>query len=163
VLERRVPNNRGVSVVSITAGNPYYKKPYLTRPFDVPVAGAPVPDEHPLESISRLFLMARDIQKAVPKVAVVGGGYSWLRQYSANAAAAHIAKGDVSLVGLGRLAFAYPDFARDILQCGSLDKSKVCIACSKCTQIMRDKGRTGCVIRDSEIYLPIYKQGREGF
>jgi len=47
------------------------------------------------------------------------------------------------------MAFAYPDFVKDLLEKGKLEKSKVCIACSKCTQIMRDSGRTGCVIRDN--------------
>ncbi|WP_028307018.1 hypothetical protein [Desulfitibacter alkalitolerans] len=66
----------------------------------------------------------------------------------------------LSLAGVGRMAFAYPDFAKDLMEKGRLEKSKVCTACSKCTQIMRDGGRTGCVIRDSEVYLPIYKEGR---
>jgi glutamate synthase (NADPH/NADH) small chain len=58
------------------------------------------------------------------------------------------------------MAFAYPDFAKDILQKGKLDANKVCLACSACTQIMRDGGMTGCVIRDNKIYGPIYKHGR---
>ena len=68
--------------------------------------------------------------------------------------------GWVSLVGAGRMAFAYPDFARDLPERGRLDPEKVCVACSACTQIMRDGGRTGCVPRDAEVYEPIYKAGR---
>ena len=50
-------------------------------------------------------------------------------------------------------------FANDILQHGCMDKSKICICCSKCTEIMRKPGGTpGCVIRDGKVYLPIYKQ-----
>ncbi|MDN5362281.1 MAG: hypothetical protein PWP70_1328, partial [Moorella sp. (in: firmicutes)] len=48
----------------------------------------------------------------------------------------------------------------DLLTRGYLDANKVCIACSRCTQIMRDGGKTGCVIRDADVYLPIYKAGR---
>ncbi|MBQ9938791.1 MAG: flavin oxidoreductase/NADH oxidase, partial [Oscillospiraceae bacterium] len=55
--------------------------------------------------------------------------------------------------------FAYPDFARDILSNGCMEKGKMCICCSKCTHIMRTPGGTpGCVIRDSGVYLPIYKE-----
>ncbi|WP_242841652.1 NADH:flavin oxidoreductase [Desulfitibacter alkalitolerans] len=151
---------KGVSLISVTAGNPYYKKPYIGRPFDVPVIGADQPLEHPLESAARLMYCANEIQKGVPQAAVVGAGYSWFRQYFANAAASQLSKGNVSLAGVGRMAFAYPDFAKDLMEKGRLEKSKVCTACSKCTQIMRDGGRTGCVIRDSEVYLPIYKEGR---
>ncbi len=68
--------------------------------------------------------------------------------------------GWVSLVGLGRMAFAYPDFAQDLAERGRLDPEKVCVACSACTQIMRDGGRSGCVPRDAAIYEPIYKAGR---
>ncbi|HQO73193.1 MAG TPA: NADH:flavin oxidoreductase, partial [Sedimentibacter sp.] len=44
---------------------------------------------------------------------------------------------------------------------GKLEHNKCCIACSKCTQIMRDHGRTGCVIRDHKVYAPLYKEARE--
>ncbi|MDW7673735.1 MAG: NADH:flavin oxidoreductase [Bacillota bacterium] len=151
---------KGVSLVSISAGNPYYIRPQVTRPFDQPVIGADLPEEHPLESVARLFYLCEELQKAEPSLAVVGSGYSWLRQFFPYAAAANIANGAATLVGLGREAFAYPDFAKDLLTSGILNNNKLCIACSKCTQIMRDGGRTGCVIRDTEIYLPIYKEGR---
>ena len=151
---------KGVSLVSISAGNPYYIYPQVTRPFDNPVIGAKMPEEHPLESAKRLIDMAEEMQLAFPEVLIVGSGYSWFRQFLGNVAAAQLNKGIVKLVGVGREAFAYPDFAKDIVTKGRLDEAKVCIACSKCTQIMRDGGKTGCVIRDGEIYLPIYKEGR---
>ena len=58
------------------------------------------------------------------------------------------------------MALAYPDFAKDILTKGKLDPNKVCIACSACSQIMRDGGTIGCVVRDNKVYGPIYKQCR---
>ena len=66
------------------------------------------------------------------------------------------------LAGFGRQALAYPDFAADLLEQGGMKREKCCIACSKCTEIMRDGGTSGCVIRDKEVYLPIYRAGREG-
>ena len=62
------------------------------------------------------------------------------------------------LAGFGRQAFAYPDFARDIFEKGKMDKSKVCISCSKCAELKASKKKAGCVIRDQEIYLPIYRE-----
>ena len=68
------------------------------------------------------------------------------------------------VAGFGRTVFAYPDFANDIINTGKMNKDKCCICCSKCTEIMRTKGGTpGCVIRDRDVYMPIYKkQGMEG-
>ncbi|CEP67345.1 Aldolase-type TIM barrel [Moorella glycerini] len=151
-------SRKRLALVSISAGNPYYTNPEVTHPFDIPPKGADLPAEHPLESVARMFKITREIQEAEPGLAVVGSGYSWLRQFFGHAAAANIARGAATLAGAGRLAFAYPDFARDLLINGQLDERQVCIACSRCTQIMRDGGRTGYVVRDVEIYLPIYKE-----
>lgn len=155
----RFLHENGTPLVNITIGNPYFN-PHVNRPFDLPVAGAPVPPESPLEGVARFTQIVRRIQTEFPGMAVIGGGYSWLRQFFANVAAANVKKGWVSLVGVGRLAFAYPDFARDLQQHGRVDPERVCVACSACTQIMRDGGRTGCVPRDAAIYEPIYKVGR---
>lgn len=149
----------GAPLVNITIGNPYFN-PHVNRPFDLPVAGAPLPQEHPLEGVARFLHIVRQIQQAHPSLPVVGGGYSWLRQFFPYVAAAAVARGWVSLVGGGRMAFAYPDFPRELLEGRRLDPERVCVACSACTQIMRDGGRTGCVPRDAAIYEPIYKAGR---
>jgi NADPH-dependent glutamate synthase beta subunit-like oxidoreductase/2,4-dienoyl-CoA reductase-like NADH-dependent reductase (Old Yellow Enzyme family) len=155
----RFLRDSGAVLVNITIGNPYYN-PHVNRPFDLPTAGSPIPAESPLEGVARFTAVVREIQAAVPEVAVIGGGYSWLRQFFPHVAAANLRKGWVRLVGVGRMAFAYPSFARDLAEHGRLDGEKVCVACSACTQIMRDGGRTGCVPRDAAIYEPIYKAGR---
>jgi len=149
----------GAPFLNITIGNPYFN-PYINRPFDLPVAGAPVPPEHPLEGVARFMKVVRSMQMEVPELPIIGGGLTWLRQYFPNVAAAAIHDGWMAMAGAGRMAFAYPDFARDILMHGKLDSSRVCVACSACTQIMRDGGRSGCVPKDAEVYEPIYKAGR---
>jgi len=106
--------------------------------------------------------LARAVKERHPGMVVVGTGYSWLRHHLGNVAAAVIARGWADLIGVGREAFAYPDFARDLLATGQMNPRKTCIACSRCTQIMRDHGRTGCVPFDREVYGPIYEAGREG-
>lgn len=148
-------NDKGVRMVSISAGNPYYN-PHVGRPFDTPVQGGAIPGEHPLEGVARLFNIARQIQQAVPEMVIVGTGYSWLRQFLGYAAAANIRSGWVTIVGVGREALAYPDFALDLLTQGKLDLKKTCITCSRCSQLMRDGGPIGCVVFDREVYRPIF-------
>jgi len=158
LVKKMVEN--GVNLLSNSAGNPYYRFPQVTRPFDQPTIGGEIPEEHPLESVARLFELTRQIQRTAGNVPVVGNGYSWLRQFLPYAGAANIADGSCTMMGIGRQAFAYPDAPRDIFEKGAMDPKKTCITCSKCTQIMRDHGRTGCVIRDSEVYLPLYNDAR---
>ncbi|MBK5200728.1 MAG: NADH:flavin oxidoreductase [Spirochaetaceae bacterium] len=149
---------RGVDLLSNSAGNPYYIYPQVTRPFDNSSLGIPEPDEDQLVSIDRLFKFSEVVQKAAGDIPVIGNGYTYLRQYIANVGAANLAAHRVSMIGLGRCAFAYPDAPRDVLNNGKLEINKCCISCSKCTQIMRDHGMSGCVVRDSEIYAPLAKQ-----
>lgn len=151
----------GVDLLSNSAGNPYYIYPQVTRPFDQSSAGIPVPDEHPLESVSRLFSFTRKIQEAAGDVPVVGNGYTWLREYLPYVGAANLADGSCSFVGLGRSSFAYPDAPHDVLQGEGMETKKCCISCSKCTQIMRDHGRTGCVIKDSAVYAPLFREAQQ--
>jgi len=151
----------GVGLLSNSAGNPYYIYPQVLRPFDLSSTGVPVPGEHPLESVARLFAFTRTVQREAGDVPVVGNGYSWLRQFLPFAGAANIASGSCAFVGLGRSSFAYPDAPRDLLTGGAMDPQKCCVSCSRCTQIMRDHGRTGCVIRDARVYAPLYAQYRE--
>lgn len=146
----------GVAGINVTAGNPYYT-PHINRPYDQPVRGAKFPDEHPLEGVARQLGLARVVKQAFPDVMVIGSGFSWLRQYIPIVAAGAITNGWMDFAGVGRGAFAYPDFARDVLLTGRMNPAKACITCSRCTQIMRSRGTTGCVMFDREIYKPIYE------
>ena len=83
----------------------------------------------------------------------------WIRVPEAGKYKVVLASDDFDFGGFGRTIFAYPDFANDILKNGCMDKNKICICCSKCTEIMRKPGGTpGCVIRDKDVYAPIYKE-----
>lgn len=145
---------RGVSLVNLTMGTPYYN-PHVNRPYD---KGSYVPDEHPLTGVTRLASGVAEIQREFPGLAVVGTGYSWLRRFAANFAAANVDAGNVTVAGFGREAFAYPDFAADILDSGEMKPEKCCIACGKCAELLRAGGPSGCVVRDGKVYAPIYRE-----
>ncbi len=148
----------GVKLINVTGGNPYYN-PHVNRPYD---AGPYIPKNNQINYIYKLFNAAREIKAEVPEITVSASGFTWLREFAANFAAGCIKEGWFDMAGFGRQAFAYPDFAKDIIQNGKMDRKKCCAACSKCTVMMRDKNVAGCAVRDSEVYLPIYKKGREG-
>jgi 2,4-dienoyl-CoA reductase-like NADH-dependent reductase (Old Yellow Enzyme family) len=149
---------KGVKLFGISLGNPYYA-PHLTRPYN---QGNYIPPVHPLEGVQLLLSSAKAMQNAVPEAVIMNAGISWLRQFAPNVAAGCIEQGWMKLAGFGRQAIAYPSFANDIVKTGILDPRNTCESCGNCTTIMRDGGCTGCVIRDKEVYAPIYKKGREG-
>jgi len=144
----------GYHGINVTIANPYFNPHFA-------IVGGHLPKEHPLEGVSRLLNLVKQVQQTYPDLTMVGTGYSWLRQFVPYVAAATVEQGWNQIVGLGRGGFAYPDFAKDILKKGGMEPLKVCISCSSCTQIMRDQGRAGCVIRDEDVYGPIYQEGRD--
>ena len=145
----------GVRLLNITMGNPYFN-PHVNRPF---AQGGYTAAEHPLEGVSRLLGGTAELKKLNPDMAIICSAVSYLGVAAPNVVAGFIEKGGFDFGGFGRTIFAYPDFAKDILKNGCMDKNKICICCSKCTEIMRKPGGTpGCVIRDRDTYLPIYKE-----
>ncbi|SMP51204.1 flavin oxidoreductase/NADH oxidase [Anoxynatronum buryatiense] len=146
--------DRGVEIFGLTMGNPYFI-PHINKPYDM---GAYVPDEMAIESCERLIREIGSIQQDFPQAVVVGVGYSWFRQFAAQVAAGSVSQGLCRMAGFGREAIAYPDFARDALTHQALDRTKVCISCSKCSELKSKIGTCGCVVRDADVYLPLYKE-----
>ena len=152
-LVRVLHQEMGMKLLDVTIGNPYFN-PHVNRPYD---GGPYVPSEHPLEGVARMAHCVAEIQRANPELKVISSGLSYLRQFSANLAAGELENGVCSIAGFGREAFAYPDFPQDIFKKGAMEPNKCCIACGKCTELMRAGSTAGCVIRD-EVYLPIYRR-----
>ncbi|HQM96166.1 MAG TPA: flavin oxidoreductase/NADH oxidase, partial [Clostridia bacterium] len=144
----------GVRLLNVTMGTPYYN-PHVNRPFDI---GEYIPHEHPLEGVLRLIQGAATIKKAVPELIIMGTGYSWLRNFAPYAAAYVKKNGMADIIGFGREALAYPDFAYDIINNNSMAINKCCICCGKCVELMRAGSTPGCVVKDTEVYLPLYKE-----
>ena len=148
-----------IPLLNISLGNPYYN-PHYGRPFDFPIKNGKAPDEHPLQGVDRLLQVTRTFQENHPDLPILGTGYAWLRHFMPQVAAAVLQRGWATFVGQGRGSFAYPDAVRDILGTGAMDPAKCCVSCSACTQIMRDGGKTGCVVRDGDVYGPQYRLAR---
>jgi 2,4-dienoyl-CoA reductase (NADPH2) len=147
----------GIRLADLTIANPYFN-PFVSRPYDIPVGNATKPNEHPLEGVSRFIALTKEVRENVPKdMKLIGTGYSWLRYLGGYIAADQINKGNVDMVGWGRMAFANPQFAQQLLKEGIIDKKKTCISCSKCTELMRMHSVAGCAIRDKDVYSPYLK------
>jgi len=142
---------RDVRLINISMGSPYFNA-FVTRPFDSPLPGQDVPEEHPLTGVMNMINGTSFFQKKFPDLCFVGSAYSYLRQFAPNVGAAVIKNGDASFIGLGRSSFAYPSLPLDIIKKGKADPAKVCITCSGCTRLIRNLRPGGCVIRDRDIY-----------
>lgn len=116
--------------------------------------GNPCPGD--LDNVLRMCTHTKEIQSAFPKMAVVGSGVSYMKDQSGELAAGYIETGVCKIVGWGRMSFAYPDFAKDIMT-NSFDKNKTCICCSGCGKLIKAKLPIGCVVRD-DIYNKLLKE-----
>ncbi len=143
----------GVELVDITMGNPYFN-PHVNRPFAI---GPYSPEEHPLCGVARMLKGTARLKAEVPDMKIVASGLSFLGVAAPNVASAYIENGGFDLAGFGRTSFAYPEFAADIVNDGCMKKDKICICCSKCSEIMRGGDTPGCVIRDP-MYTELYKE-----
>lgn len=156
----------GVKMVNTSMGSPYFN-PHILRPFERPPIDAYEGPEHPIIGVDRHFRATSEIQKAFPDLVIVGTGYTWLQHYLLYAAEANVRDKKVSIAAVGRGAIAYPDYAKDGLTRGELDRRKVCLTVSYCTALMRSKNNelgqfaAGCVPRD-KVYVPIYREAARG-
>ena len=147
-LIRELKEEFEIPLINVTMGNPY-KNPHVNRPYD---HGNYVPDEHPLEGISRMMRGISEIQHALPDLPVLGSAFSYLRQHAGNLAAGMIAVGHCSMAGFGRMAFADPGFIQELRQEGQIRTGGVCVTCGGCAVLLRNGTPAGCVVRDREVY-----------
>lgn len=137
----------GIPLINITMGNPY-KNPHVNRPYD---RGNYVPEEHPIEGLSRMMKGLSEIQAAHPDLPVLGSAFSYLRQHAPNLAAGMVSGGHCAMTGFGRMAFACPDFVQEG-RSGAINPKNVCLTCGGCALLLRAGTPAGCIIRDREVY-----------
>ena len=153
-LVKRLHGEYGIDLINLTMGNPYVTT-HVARPFD---AGKYEPEEHPLIGIARMADGISEVKRAVPDMIVYGTAPSYLRQYADLYTAGAVEQGMMDGMLFGRMAFADPDFARQIIQDGRIDPGRVCLTCGKCGDLIRSHKPTGCVVRNYEVYGPFYRE-----
>lgn len=152
----------GVAVLNVTMGNPY-ANPHVVRPAEFPPVDGYDSPEHPLLGVLRHFEATSAVQALLPDMPVVGSGYSWLQDFAIHAGAGNFAEKRCGIVGLGRATLSQPDFVKQLMDHGRLNRKTICRTFSYCTNLMRDKDHplgqtpTGCPPFDKEIYGPIWK------
>ena len=153
-LVRELHDTYGLDMVNLTMGNPYATT-HVTRPFD---KGKYQPDEHPFIGLDRMIHGIGTVKKAVPEMTVFASAPSYLRRYADLYSAGAIEQGLCDGMLFGRMAFADPDFANEIIRDGRINPKRVCMTCGSCGDLIRAHKPTGCVIRDPETFMPFFRE-----
>lgn len=156
-LVKELHDQYGIDMINLTMGNPYATT-HVTRPYD---AGKYTPDEHPLAGIDRMINGIGTVKQAVPDMIVYGSAPTYLRQYADLFTAGAVEEGLCDGMLFGRMSFADPDFANEILREGRINPKRVCLTCGKCGDLIRAHKPTGCVVREPETFLPFYREFSE--
>ena len=139
-------NEFGVELINCSSGDPRYDLfPDITN--SEPLFSPP---PHPIKSGARMHSFAADIKSAVKDIKVAATGFSHLYQYAPAIGARMIEQNQADMIGFGRQALAYPDFARDILLQGKMSAEKICLCCGGCSRLLSAGKYAGCIVRDSE-------------
>ena len=142
----------GIQMLNVTVGNPYYN-PHVNRPYR---KGGYLPSETAQEGLARFETIEKHIKEGFPTLTVVGSGLSYYRDDLMEQSERQLRNGICDMVGYGRMWLAYPMFYRDYMK-GAFDPKKCCLACSKCTELMRAKQVSGCAVFN-EYYRNLYKE-----
>ena len=153
-LVREMYDDLGLRFVDLTMGNPYATT-HVTRPYDM---GKYVPDEHPLLGIHRMIRGIGAVKQAVPEMVIWASAPTYLRQFADLYTAGAVESGLCDGMLFGRMAFADPTFANEILHDGRIDPRHVCLTCGKCGDLIRAHKPTGCVVRDPQTFMPFYRE-----
>ena len=116
------------------------------------------PEEHPFTGIGRMIAGIGEVKKAVPEMVIFGSAPTYLRQFADLYTAGAVEEGFCDGMLFGRMAFADPDYANEIIKNGRIDPKRVCMTCGKCGDLIRAHKPTGCVIRDPKTFMPFYKE-----
>ncbi len=133
----------GVTLAGITVGSPYWC-PHAQRPAYFPPSDGYQPPADPLVEVARMIHIAATLHRAVPDLVMVGTGYSYLQDHLAHVAEGVVERGDIDIVGIGRMALSYPHLPADVLAGRPLDRRLVCRTFSDCTTAPRNGMVSGC-------------------
>ena len=144
----------GGQILDVTMGSPY-RNPDVSRPYR---KGIDNPKSNAIYALSRLWKGAAEI-RANHEIPIVNTGISLLGALSPFAASGAVKEEMTDFVGFGRMSFAYPNLARDILS-GSFDNLQACVCCGGCSLLKKNLFESGCIIRN-KYYKEIFREHRE--
>lgn len=145
----------GLDMLNVTIGNPYYN-PYINRPYR---RGSVAPKVSPERTLALFYDITKQIKAEFPALPVVSSGMSYYGKDVFVQAERMLRDGVCDLVGFGRMTLAYPQFFADYVQ-GKFQPQHVCLACSKCTELMRAHCVVGCPVFN-ERYRALYRAMKE--
>jgi NADPH2 dehydrogenase len=134
---------RGVRMICVTAGSPYYC-PHAQRPAAFPPIDGYEPPEDPLRGVARQIDATARLKRAFPDLVLVGSAYSYLQEWLPNVGQYNVRHGLTDFVGLGRMALSYPDLPADVLSGTPLKRKMICRTFSDCTTGPRMGLVSGC-------------------
>lgn len=138
----------GIQILNVTVGNPYHN-PHVNRPYR---QGGYLPPEPASVGLERFEIIEKHIKERFSSLLVVGSGLSYYREDLIAQSERLLSEGICDFVGYGRMSLAYPEFYREYLN-GCFSAKKCCLACSKCTVLMRNKCVSGCAV-----FHPYYRE-----
>lgn len=150
LIERLIAE--GLQMLNITVGNPYHN-PHVNRPYR---KGGYEPPETAATGLARFEVIESHIKNKFPGLKTVGSALSYYREDLFEQSERQIKDGVCDLVGFGRMWLAYPGFYRDFIS-DRFEPKKCCLACSKCTELMRAGQVSGCAVFN-EHYRELYKK-----
>lgn len=153
-LVKELYRDYGLKMIDLTMGNPYATT-HVTRPFD---KGKYQPEEHPFLGLARMIQGIGTVKQAVPEMTVWASAPTYLRQFADLYTAGAVEQGMCDGMLFGRMAFADPDFAKEIVNQGRINPKRVCMTCGMCGDLIRAHKPTGCVVRDSKTFMPFYQE-----
>ncbi len=134
----------GVKILNLSAGSPYYN-PHIQRPAAYPPSDGYQPAHDPLIDVARQINVVREIKRKAPQnLILIGTAYSYLQEYLPHVAQFVVRNSWTDMVGLGRMALAYPGLLTDAVQLGALEKKIICRTFSDCTTAPRNGLISGC-------------------
>jgi 2,4-dienoyl-CoA reductase-like NADH-dependent reductase (Old Yellow Enzyme family) len=139
----RMLRERGIRLICVTAGSPYYC-PHVQRPAAFPPIDGYDPPEDPLRGVARQIDATACLKSEFPDLVFVGSAYSYLQEWLPNVAQYNVRRGLTDFVGLGRMTLSYPDLPADVLEGRPLKRKAICRTFSDCTTGPRMGLVSGC-------------------
>jgi len=151
---------RGIKMINTSVGSPY-SNPHMQRPTDTPPVDGYQPFRDPLIDVAIHIALTRELKRAHPEISVVGTGFTYFRNFKAQAMEYCLRNKWMDAVGVGRALLSYPDELRMLVEKGEAIPGKgrqVCTGDSSCTTGPRLGLKSGCVF--DPYYMDVMKDIR---